>query len=65
MKIDERIYGMKNCLNCDGELTVPVRPYDRNRKKYCSRECGVTFRQREYERKKAAMKRLQTPVKNI
>lgn len=61
MIIDERKYGMKNCLYCDESMTIPVRPYDRNRKKYCSRECGINFRQREYERQKAARKRLQTP----
>ena len=56
---------MKNCLNCEAPMTIPVRPYDRNRKKYCSRECGVNFRQREYEREKAARKRLQTPAKDV
>ena len=56
---------MKNCLNCEGEMTIPVRPYDRNRKKFCCRECGIRFRQREYEREKAAKKRLQTPAKDV
>jgi hypothetical protein len=52
---------MKNCLNCKESMTIPVRPYDRNRKKFCSRECGINYRQREYEREKAAKKRLQAP----